>query len=145
MPNPLKLLEIQSSVRLEKSISRALSREFTEIWHKFHPDATHKQRDVGIEPPPHPTELWTMANYLPPASRTPAMESVLEVSEGLIEELLWADRLVLGVPMYNFSVPSTLKAYLDNIVRIDRTFSFDPQTHTFEGLTIGISRKLVII
>jgi FMN-dependent NADH-azoreductase len=139
----MKLLEVQSSIRLEQSISRALSREFIQTWQKFYPDGQRKQRDVGMNPPAHPTELWTTANYLPPDSRTPEMETALTESEQLIEELLWADRLLLGVPMYNFSVPSALKAYLDNIVRINRTFTFDPATYTFQGLVKG--KKALIV
>jgi FMN-dependent NADH-azoreductase len=72
------------------------------------------------------------------------MTRSLENSERLIEEFLWADRLLLGVPMYNFSVPSTFKAYLDNIVRINRTFAFDPTSHTFTGLVTG-KKALVIM
>lgn len=139
----MKLLEIQSSVRIEKSISRILSHDFIQVWQNFHPDALHKQQDVGINPPAHPTELWTTANYLPPDSRTPEMETVLTVSDRLIEELLWADRLLLGVPMYNFSVPSTFKAYLDNIIRVNRTFAFDSANFTFEGL--AINKKALVI
>lgn len=139
----MKLLEIQSSVRLEKSISRALSHEFIQAWQNFYPDALHKQRDVGMNPPAHPTELWTTANYVPPDSRTSEMETALADSEQLIEELLWADRLLLGVPMYNFSVPSTFKVYIDNIIRVNRTFAFDPASFTFEGL--AIDKKALVI
>jgi FMN-dependent NADH-azoreductase len=139
----MKLLEIQSSVRLEKSISRVLSHEFIQAWQNFHPDARHKQQDVGLHPPPHPTELWTTANYVSPDSRTPEMVTALADSERLIEEFLWADRLLLGVPMYNFSVPSTFKVYLDNIVRVNRTFTFDPANFTFEGL--AINKKALVI
>lgn len=139
----MKLLEVQSSVRLERSISRALSHKFIQTWQNFHPDGRHKHRDVGMNPPAHPTELWTTANYFSPDSRTPEMETALTESEQLIEELLWADRLVLGVPMYNFSVPSTFKVYLDNVVRINRTFTFDPATYTFQGLAKG--KKALII
>lgn len=139
----MKLLEIQSSVRFEQSVSRALSREFIQTWQKFYPNGQYRQRDVGLNPPDHPTELWTTANYLPSDSRTIEMETALTESEQLIEELLWADRLVIGVPMYNFSVPSTLKAYLDNIVRINRTFTFDPVTYRFQGLAKG-SKALIV-
>jgi FMN-dependent NADH-azoreductase len=130
----MKLLEVQASVRLEKSISRILSYEFIQIWQTFHPDGQYQQRDVGTHPPAHPTELWTTANYHPSDSRTPDMDKALAESDKLIEELFWADRLLLGVPMYNFSVPSTFKAYLDNIVRVNRTFAFDPASFAFEGL-----------
>jgi FMN-dependent NADH-azoreductase len=139
----MKLLEIQSSVRIEGSISRRLSDEFIQMWCTFHPDALCGMRDVGTAPPKHPTALWTKANYLPIEERSPEMIDSLAESETLIEEFLGADRLVLGVPMYNFSVPSTLKAYLDNIVRIDRTFTFDPLTYTFQGLAKG--KKALII
>ncbi len=118
----MKLLEIQSSVRKEGSISRTLNREFVQAWQANHPETQHRFRDVGMNPPTHPTELWATANYTPPESRTPEMVEVLAQSEELIEELLWADRLVMGVPMYNLSVPSNFKAYLDNVVRVGRTF-----------------------
>jgi FMN-dependent NADH-azoreductase len=116
----MKLLEVQSSVRQEGSISRTLSDEFIQAWKTIHSEMQHIRRDVGIAPPAHPTGLWTKANDMPPEERSPEMVATLATSEALIEELLWADRLLLGVPMYNFSVPSTLKAYLDNIVRINR-------------------------
>lgn len=121
----MKLLEIQSSARQQGSISHLLSQEFIELWTKHHLAVEHQQRDVGNCPPAHLTELWTKANYTSSEQRTPDMIAALSESEKLIEELLLADRLLLGIPMYNFSVPSTFKAYIDNIVRIDRTFSFD--------------------
>ncbi|GET41546.1 FMN-dependent NADH-azoreductase [Microseira wollei] len=139
----MKLLEIQSSVRQEGSISRCLSDEFVQAWQMSHCGIQHKKRDVGINPPAHPTGLWTKANYTLPEKRSDQMAAALTESEKLIEELLWADRLLLGVPMYNFSIPSTLKAYLDNVVRINRTFTFDPATYTFEGLAKG--KKALII
>ena len=71
------------------------------------------------------------------------MNSALAESEHLIEELLWSDRLLLGVPMYNFSVPFTFKAYIDNIVRINRTFVFNPQTYSFQGL-VRQTKALII-
>ncbi len=139
----MKLLEIQSSVRQEGSISRNLSSEFVRIWQQYNPDNHWKIRDVGVNPPAHPTALWTQANYTLPKMRSPQMTTALAESEVLIEELLWADRLLLGVPMYNFSVPSTLKAYIDNIVRINRAFTFEPTTYTFTGLATG--KKALII
>lgn len=142
----MKLLEVQSSVRQDGSVSRALSDEFIQAWQgnqAVKSQIQHRQRDVGFEPPAHPTALWTQANYTAPEARSPDMTNALSRSEELIEELLWADYLVLGVPMYNFSVPCTLKAYLDNIIRINRTFSFDPTTHAFRGLVEG--KKALII
>lgn len=140
----MRLLEIQSSVRLEKSISRILSSQFVRAWKIAHPDAEYKLRDVGINPPAHPIEFWTIANYTPPETRTSEMINVLANSEQLIDELLWASHLLLGVPMYNFSVPSNFKTYLDNVVRVGRTFTFDSTTLTFQGLATG-KKALVIL
>lgn len=140
----MNLLEIQSSVRLEKSISRALSHQFIHAWKTTNHDTQHKLRDVGTNPPAHPTELWVTANYTPPEARSSEMVTALADSEQLIEELLWADRLLLGLPMYNFSVPSNFKVYLDNVVRVGRTFAFDSKTFTFTGLTTD-KKALVIL
>lgn len=140
----MNLLEIQSSVRLEKSISRALSSEFIHAWKTTNHDAQHKLHDVGTNPPSHPTEIWTTANYTRPEARSLEMVTALADSEQLIEELLWAERLLLGLPMYNFSVPSNFKAYLDNVVRVGRTFTFDSTTFTFQGLATH-KKALVIL
>lgn len=139
----MKLLEIQSSVRKVDSISRSLSDEFIKNLQAVHSGAQHQRRDVGSNPPEHPTDLWVKANYTLPEERSPEMIAALIHSETLIEELLWADHLLLGVPMYNLSVPSTFKAYLDNIIRINRTFTFDQDTYAFQGLAKG--RKALII
>ena len=139
----MKLLEIQSSVRKVDSISRSLSNEFVQSWQAAHSGTQHQKRDVGINPPEHPTDLWVKANYTLPEARSPEMTASLTHSETLIEELLWADHLLLGVPMYNLSIPSTFKAYLDNIIRINRTFTFDRDTYSFQGLAKG--RKALII
>lgn len=139
----MKLLEIQSSVRVERSISRALSREFVQTWQTINPGAKSWLRDVGTNPPAHPTEVWIKANYTKPKARTPQMMEILSDSEQLIEELLWADRLLLGVPMYNLSVPSNFKAYLDNVVRVGRTFAFEREKFTLQGLAVG--KKALVI
>ena len=139
----MKLLEIQSSARQQGSISRLLSQEFGEFYQKYYSKLERKQRDVGTNPPAHPTELWTKANYISPEQRTPEMIAALQESQNLIEELFWADRLLLGIPMYNFSVPSTFKAYIDNVVRINQTFTFNRQNYTFQGLVTG--KKALII
>ena len=139
----MKLLEIQSSVRQDGSISRTLSAEFVQAWQAVHSPNQHRLRDVGSNPPNHLNGLWTKANYSAPEERSQPMIDALAESETLIEELFWADRLLLGVPMYNFSVPATLKTYIDNIVRINRTFTFDPETYSFGGLVHG--KKALII
>ena len=76
----MKLLEIQSSVRQQGSISRLLSQEFIEVWKNRYPQTKHQQRDVGSQPPAHPTELWTKANYISPEQRNPEMIEALRES-----------------------------------------------------------------
>lgn len=137
------LLEIQTSVRQQGSISRRLSRQFINEWCSYHHNIKHIIRDVGINPPAHPTELWTKANYTLPEERSSEMEDALIPSEELIQELLAADYIVLAIPIYNCGVPSNFKAYIDNIVRINRTFKVDRSTLDFHGLAKG--KKVLII
>ena len=92
-----------------------------------HPGVTVTHRDVGHDPPPHVDEAWIAAAFAPPAERTRAMHAALRTSDELIDELLAADVGVIGVPMYNFGVPSGFKAYIDQIVRVGRTFAFEPE------------------
>ncbi len=121
------LLHIDSSPRGKRSHSRRMTREFVEAWQQSHPHDTVTYRDVGRQPVPHVDEPWIAAAYTPPEQRSPELWEALSVSDRLIDELIAADILVIGVPMYNFSVPSTFKAYLDQIVRAGRTFAVDPE------------------
>ncbi len=140
----MQLLEIHAGVRDHGSVSRRLCGVFLDYWRKLHPAATRTLRDIGLHPPSHPTALFTAANYTPSAQRIPEMHAALAESDALIDELLAADRILLALPMYNFSVPSTFKAWLDNIVRVNRTFTFDPASFTFGPLVLG-RRALVIV
>ena len=139
----MKLLEVQSSVRQQGSISRHLSAEFIQLWRSRYPQMQHLVRDVGIHPPDLPTEFFTIANYTLPEERSREMVAILANSEILIEELLSAEYLVFGVPMYNLSVPSNLKSYLDNVVRIGRTFAISRETLEIKGLAKG--KKALVI
>jgi FMN-dependent NADH-azoreductase len=86
----MNLLEIRSSDRKIKSISRSLSNDFVQAWQTAHASAQHLFRDVGSNPPAHPTELWTKGNYTPLEARMPKMPEAMAESDRLIEELLWA-------------------------------------------------------
>lgn len=121
------LLHIDSSPRGERSHSRRLTHEFVETWKRNHPADTVTYRDVGRNPVPHVDESWIAAAYTPDDQRTPELREAIRASDQLIDELIAADILVVGSPMYNFSVPSTFKAYLDQIVRVGRTFTLDPK------------------
>lgn len=129
-------LFISSSVRAEGSKSDELGRYFQNRLIAKDPNATFTTRNVGIEPPPHPTHAYTIANYTAPEDRSQSMVQTLQTSDMLIDEMLAADTLIAAIPMYNFSVPSTFKAYVDNIVRVGRTF-FPTEGGGFSGALSG--------
>lgn len=133
-----RLLHLDASPRGERSLSRQLSGEFLEGWKRLHPSDTVIYRDVGHNPPPHVTEAWVVGAYAPPADQTPDSTAAMRLSDALVDEFLSADRYVFGVSMHNFSVPSTFKAYVDQVVRIRRTFSAD-----WKGLVAD--KKMLVI
>lgn len=135
------ILHLDASPRAERSLSRTLSHEFLTAWKDTHSSDTVTYRDLGHQPVPHVTEAWIAAAYSPPADHTPELQAAIRLSDELIDELLAADRYVVGLPMYNFSVPSVFKAYLDQIVRVGRTFALDSSGYT--GLVKD--RKMVVI
>ncbi|MEU4414144.1 FMN-dependent NADH-azoreductase [Nocardia salmonicida] len=140
-----QLLQLDASPRRSRSHTRTLTGEFVARWSEGRPGDTVIRRDLGHEPPPHLTEEWIAAAFTAPAQRTPQMREVLAHSDRLVDELFASDVLVLGVPMYNFGVPAMLKAYIDQIVRIGRTFSFDPDAAApYTPLTSG-KRAFVIV
>jgi FMN-dependent NADH-azoreductase len=107
------------------SHTRRLTHRFVEQWRRLRPHDAVLVRDVGLQPPAPVSGDWIHAAFTPPAARAPWMHDVLAASDALVDELLHADVLVLGVPMYNFGVPAPFKAWIDNIVRVGRTFGFD--------------------
>jgi len=117
------LLAINSSGRTTRSVTRSHVALFVQRWHSNALDFTVVERDVGVAPPPSVSEPWIAAAFDWPRSRP---DGVLRDSETLIGEIECADAIVLGVPMYNFGMPAQLKAYFDQVIRIDRTFSFHP-------------------
>ena len=118
------LLVVNSSSRATRSVTRQLSARFADKWSAANPDGNIVRREVGLQPPPPVDEAWIAAACAPPSEDLPA-ES-LRISNSLIDEIIQADVIVLGVPMYNFGMPAQMKAYFDQIVRMGRTFAFDP-------------------
>jgi FMN-dependent NADH-azoreductase len=127
-----KILVITASPRGERSASRTLTAKFAQLWAQAHPQDTVLLRDVGHHPVPHVTEPWVVGAFAPPDAQTPESKSAIAVSDQLVEEFLGADRFIFGVPMYNFNIPSTFKAYIDQIVRAGKTFAVGP--NGYEGL-----------
>ena len=117
------LLHLDASP-LETSISRELGREFVAAWKAAHPDGTLIYRDLAANAPVPIDQAWIGASYTPADQRTPQQKTLLATSERLIQELEAADEIVIGVPMHNFSIPSSLKLWIDQVVRAGRTFSY---------------------
>lgn len=137
----MNILRIDSSVRIQNSKTRMLSDYFLNEL-KNYKEFSLKARDVGIHPPQFPTNEFIKANYTPETKRTEEMKSVLSASDELINELIDADKIIIASPMYNFSISGNLKAYIDNIVRVGRTFSLD-KNGSMKGLLVG--KKALII
>jgi len=128
----MNLLHIDTSARPglsgtdpHGSHTRRLSARFVECWRQARPGDRIDYLDVGQHPPAHVNGRWIHAAFTPPAEREPWMAEALAESDRLVDQLIAADVIVVGLPMYNFSVPAQFKAYIDNIVRVGRTFGFD--------------------
>lgn len=118
------LLKLDSSPMGERSVSRKLTEKFADTWRRAHPDGTIIECDLTTLNLGVINGLWVGAAYTPEASRTREQAGVLSVSDALIAELHEADEYVFGVPMHNFGIPSTLKLWIDQIMRVGKTFSY---------------------
>ena len=119
------LLQINASINNGNGQSSQLAKQFVAAFRLSHPDAKVVVRDVAAaEPVPHLNAERFGAFITKPEERTPAQHAVVEYSDALINELKQADVVVLGLPMYNFGLPSQLKAYFDHIARAGVTFKY---------------------
>ena len=134
------LLLVQSSPNLATSISRKAGNEFAETFSAKHPGTTVITRDLVTDPIPHVGADLLVGFFGNPAELTPAQAKALAMSETVIAEVLAADTIVLAMPMHNFSIPSTIKAWIDHLVRAGRTFQY-----TAEGPKGLISGKRAVV
>ena len=118
------LLQVNTSLFAAGGQSSQLSQRFADEWRASNPQGEVVVRDIGREPVPHLTAERFQAFLAKPEERTPEQQAVASFSDTLIEELRRADVIVLGLPMYNFGVPSSLKAYFDHIARAGVTFRY---------------------
>ncbi len=140
-----RILHIDSSPRGEVSHSRRMTREFVKQWKQNHPGDTVTYRDIGRNSIPHVDEPWIAAAFTPIEQRTPELWEAIKISDRLVDEFLAADIYVIGVPMYNFSVLSAFKAYIDQIVRIGRTVDFEPENFENPYKPLVLNKKMFII
>ena len=118
------LLQINSSLFAGEGQSSRLASRFVERWRAAHPDATVLLRDLARDPVPHLDAGRFAAFLAKDETRDAAQKAAVACSDALIAELKRADVIVLGLPMYNFGVPSVLKAYFDHVARAGVTFRY---------------------
>ncbi|MGV7210447.1 FMN-dependent NADH-azoreductase [Oxalobacteraceae bacterium A2-2] len=135
------VLHIDSSVRTTGSLSRQLGAEFIAKWKAANPADTIITRDLAANPVPHLTEQSLGAFFTPAEQRNAEQAFIAKASDILVDELFAADVIVIGAPMYNFSITSGLKAWIDQIARAGRTFQYTANGP--EGLLKG--KKVYVI
>ncbi|KZN55820.1 FMN-dependent NADH-azoreductase [Pseudoalteromonas luteoviolacea] len=144
-----QLLHIDASIRMRKndnpnhdSISKRLAHSFVKQLKENTPIENYTYRDVGTNPPPFTDQEWLGAVFTPKEKRTEEQQRQLKISDTLIGELKEAEIVVISTPMYNYGMPAQLKAWFDQIIRVNETFSFDlargdfPLTPTLSGKTL---------
>jgi FMN-dependent NADH-azoreductase len=136
----MKILHIDSSVTGTQSVSRSLTREVVEKLVSVEPAATLVYRDLVGEPLSHYTAVLRVHGVTPDVA-TLAQKHELEVGDAILDEFLASDVIVIGAPMYNFSIPSQLKAWIDLICVAGKTFSYGPSG--VKGLCGG--KRVIIV
>lgn len=139
---PAHLLYIDASPRGDRSQSRKIGNRFLTAWKAIHPEAQVTTRDVGREPPPFVSEAWVEGAFTPPENHSAPARDAIAVSDAYVDELVAANEIVIATPIYNLSLPAALKAWIDQIVRVGRTFA--KTANGFEGLLQG-KRVIVIV
>ena len=141
MQQPTRILRLDASANTESSTSTKLGDQLIEKLRALHGDVEVHQRDLNQGLSFIDSE-WVAANFTPSDSRTDEQKARLEFSDSLIEELRQADHIVLTTPMYNFGIPATLKAWIDQIARAGVTFRYTENGP--EGL-LGNKRVDIVI
>ncbi len=139
----MQLLRIDTSTRIQDSHSRKVAQEFQEQWQSKNPTGTVIKRDLAQNPVPHLSDLTIQGFYTPEEAKTSEIKQALLLSDELIAEIKAADTVVISLPMYNFGIPSSLKAYIDHVSRVNQTFEITEQGE-FKPL-ISTVKRLVLI
>ncbi len=141
MSKPLNVLEVSASARTLDSISRNLSQDLIDALRQRHGDVEVVRRNLSNSMP-YVDEEWIAANFTPAEERSDSHRARLAFSDELVEELREADVIVIGAPMYNFSIPASLKAWIDMISRARLTFRYTDKGPV--GLLEGKKAYLVV-
>jgi FMN-dependent NADH-azoreductase len=133
------LLHIDSSVQGERSVSRRLTARAAAAWKAAHPGGTVTYRDLGANPLPHLVPATVNAAMVPEGDRTPEQHAAVALSREIIDEVKAADTVLLGLPLYNFGAPSSVKSWVDHLIAPG--LSVDPETN--QGLLGG--REFLVV
>lgn len=136
----MQILRIDSATTGENSVSRKLTAAIAEHFREKHPDAKWIERDFATDPLPHLDRASTGAIRQPPETHDEAMKAVFDKERAVLDEFLASDIVILGAPMYNFSVPSSIKAWLDRLGAPGVTFRYSEAGP--EGLAGG--RRVIV-
>lgn len=126
------ILRIDASPRGADSYSRAIADSIENSLLAAHPEATINRRDLALQDLPSLSQSTITGFFSPKDSLSAELQAATALSDELIAELKAADTLIISAPMYNFGVPGSVKAWIDQIVRVNETFSFDGSS--FQGL-----------
>lgn len=148
----MNILHIDSSSRAinnknkaHNSISKTLASNFIDNWLKFNNKDEVIYRDLSLQPPEFITQDWIGAVFTDDAIKTKQQKQLLQLSDTLIKEVEMAELIVISSPMYNYGMPAVLKAWFDQIIRINKTFTFDLSRGDFPLAPIMQGKKLVLI
>jgi len=136
------LIQFDSSPMGERSVSRRLTADFARTWIQAHPGSKVVTCDLSALDLQPIDASWVAAAYTPEEARTEEQKKALAVSDSLIADLKNGDEYVFGVPMHNFGIPSTLKLWIDQVVRSGKTFSYTAKGPN--GLLAGKKATILI-
>ncbi|WP_019547692.1 FMN-dependent NADH-azoreductase [Streptomyces sulphureus] len=135
------LLHIDSSLFPDSgSVSRDVTASFRKAWEEQHPDGTVVYRDLAANPLPHIDVTAFTSALVAPEERTPEQAAAYELRDTLATELEQADAVLIGAPMYNFTIPSTLKSWLDQTILMGRTTATEKPSAAGTPTTVVASR-----
>lgn len=136
----MQILRIDSATTGKDSVTRELTEAIAAHFREKHPDATWVTRDFAADPLPHLDRASTGAIRQPRDTHDDAMKAVFAKERAVLDEFLASDIVILGVPMYNFSVPSSIKSWLDRLGAPGVTFAYSEKGP--EGLAGG--RRVIV-
>jgi FMN-dependent NADH-azoreductase len=141
-PKVKSILAITASPRAA-SVSTALVKDILKNLKKKHEGVKVKHNDLAKKQPAFVDEAWVAASFTEDKKRTAAQKKILAASDKYIDEVLGADVIVIGTPIYNFTVPAALKAWVDQIIRAKRTFAY--KTGGGYDALVPAGKKLIIV